>query len=256
MSLSPTELEFIKEAKRFLEQPSFLIRMADMAGKPLQAGFNFVPEKVRLKIQGSVEKAMSRGLEVVTQTVVKDAKLSFDEASANSRRSGLLHAAATFGTGAIGGFFGVVSLPIELPLTTALMLRSIVATAHDFGHDVNSKEIQLECLYVLSLGGASEASYFASRMAMTDLIRQAAREIGSSSSAYLVRFMAQIATRFEAVVSEKAIAEIMPVIGALGGGTINAAFSEHFNQAARYHFGLRALELKHGADSVRAIYEA
>jgi hypothetical protein len=255
MKLSDDEIEFIAEAKGFLEHPSFLIRMANLAGKPLEKGFSLVPETVRLKIHGSVEKAMSRGLEVVTQTIVKDEKKSFSIANASTRRSGLFHSLAAFGTGAVGGFFGVVSLPVELPLTTAIMLRSIVATAHEFGHDVSTKEVQLECLYVLSLGGASEGTYFASRMAMSDLIRQAAREIGSTSAPFLLRFMSQIASRFESVVSEKALAEIMPVIGALGGGTINAAFSEHFNQAARYHFGLRALEAKYGESAVRSVYD-
>jgi hypothetical protein len=256
MPLSNDELQFVREAKAFLEKPSFVIRMANLAGKPLEKGMRFIPEAARLRIHASVEKAMSRGLQVVTQTVVKDDTLTFTEASSNTRRSGILHSAATFGTGAIGGFFGVLSLPVELPLTTAIMLRSIVSIARDFGHDVQSRETQLECLYVLSIGGTSESSYFASRLAMTDLMRQAAREIGGSTAPYLVRFMAQIASRFEAVVSEKALAEIMPVVGAVGGGTINAAFSEHFNQAARYHFGLKSLEAKHGADTVRAVYES
>jgi hypothetical protein len=255
MDLSSEELQFIEEARRFLDRPSFLIRLANLVGKPLETGFKVIPETARLRIHASVEKAMSRGLQVVTRTVARDEDLSFSEATAKARRSGILHSAATFGTGALGGFFGVLSLPVELPVTTAIMLRSIVAIAKDFGHDVSSKEGQLECLYVLSIGGVSESSYFASRLAMNDLLRQAARELGGSSAPYLVRFMAQIASRFEVVVSEKALAELMPVVGALGGGTINAAFSEHFNQAARYHFGLRALESKHGIETIRAVYE-
>ncbi len=255
MSLNDQEIQFIKDARAFLEKPSFLIRVANLAGKPIERGLSVIPENVRLRIHASVEKAMSKGLSVVTQTVASDDRLTFSEASANTRRSGIFHSVATFGTGAVGGFFGVISLPVELPVTTAIMLRSIVAIARDFGHDVSSKEIQLECLYVLSIGGVSENSYFASRVAMTDLLRSAAREIGSSSVPFLARFMSAIATRFETVVSEKAVAELMPVVGALGGGAINAAFSEHFNQAARYHFGLRALEHRHGAQAVRAIYD-
>ena len=255
MTPSIDEFDFIKEAHAFLERPSFLVRMANLVGKPVEKGLSLVPASVRMKIHGSVEKAMTRGLEVVTQTVSRDEKKPFPLANLNARRSGRFHSLATFGTGAVGGFFGLVSLPVELPLTTAIMLRSIVLIAHDFGHDVCSKEIQLECLSVLSLGGANEGTYFASRVAMSDLIRQAAREIGSTSAPFLIRFMSQIASRFESVVLEKALAEFMPVIGALGGGAINAAFSEHFNQAARFHFGLRALENKYGSVVVRDIYE-
>jgi hypothetical protein len=199
---------------------------------------------------------MEKGLQVVTKTLVVKGK-TFAEAKAASRKQGFFHTAAAFGTGAIGGFFGIATLPIELPITTAIMLRSIASTASDFGHDVTTPEVQLECLYVLSLGAdstVSDSAYWASRLAFTDLIRQAAREIEKTSGPFLVRFLAQVAARFELVVSEKALAELMPIVGAIGGGAINAAFSEHFNAAARFHFGLRALEKKYGTELVRAAY--
>jgi hypothetical protein len=258
MSLTNEEIEFINEARDFLENPSFLVRVANLVGKPLEKGLGLIPERVRNKIHVAVEAAMARGLTAVTRTVSSgpavESGAEFFGADDASRSSGRWHSVAAFGTGAVGGFFGVFSLPLELPLTTAIMLRSIVAIARDFGHDVSDPAVQLECLYVLSLGGASDTAYWASRLAFNDLIRNAAREIEKSSAPVLVRFLAQVASRFELVVSEKVMAEVIPVVGALGGGALNVAFSEHFNSAARFHFGLRALERRYGADAVRAVY--
>lgn len=258
--VSPTERDFIRDARLFLENPSFLLRATKFVGKPLEGGLRMLPSAVRSRIDGAVRVSLEKGLVFVTKTV-KPTRYSFAEAETVSHVNGWFHTAASFGTGALGGFFGVASLPVELPVTTAIMLRSIVSTAQDFGMDLSVPETQLECLYVLSLGSAEETSpgaygsaYWTSRLAFTDLIRHAARELEKTTAPFLVRFLAQVASRFELVVSEKALAELVPVVGAIGGGVINAAFCEHFNAAARYHFGLRALERKYGQDVVRASY--
>lgn len=259
------EREFLIQARTFLENPSLLLRIANKVGKPLDKGLKLLPEGVRDKIQDAVKKSLQKGLEVVTKSIPAGTRSSeptdlFDS-NLKARKQGALHSIATFGTGALGGFFGVAGLPIELPVTTGLMLRSIASIAHDFGFDIQDPEVQLECLYVLSLGGVKavegdtmDSAYWTSRLAFTDLIRHAARDLGKGSAPFLIRFLTQVAARFEIVVSEKVVAEIVPVIGAVGGGFINAAFTDHFNSAARYHFGLRVLEKKYGEDSVKHAY--
>ena len=57
----------------------------------------------------------------------------------------------------------------------------------------------------------------------------------------LVRLIALIASRFGFVVSQKAVAQTIPVIGALGGAAINYAFIDHFQSIARGHFTVRRL---------------
>ncbi|RYG53991.1 EcsC family protein, partial [bacterium] len=103
-------------------------------------------------------------------------------------------------------------------------------------------------------GDTMDSAYWTSRLAFTDLIRHAARDLGKGTAPFLVRFLTQVAARFEIVVSQKVLAEIVPVVGAIGGGFINAAFTDHFNSAARYHFGLRALEKKFGEEAVKMAY--
>jgi hypothetical protein len=71
----------------------------------------------------------------------------------------------------------------------------------------------------------------------------------------LVRLIAQVASRFGVVVTQKAAAQTIPVIGALGGAAVNYAFIDHFQSVARGHFTVRRLERKYGKGIVFNAYE-
>jgi hypothetical protein len=45
-----------------------------------------------------------------------------------------------------------------------------------------------------------------------------------------------------------------PVVGALGGATINVLFIDHFQDMARGHFIVRRLERRYGQDEVEKKY--
>ena len=67
--------------------------------------------------------------------------------------SGLLHKALVTTSGAVGGSFGLAALPIELPISTIIMLRSIGDIARSEGEDLTTPETALSCLQVFALGG-------------------------------------------------------------------------------------------------------
>jgi hypothetical protein len=272
--LPDSEVAFVREAYQFLEHPGFLIRAANAVGKPIQGIMRFLPQKHKDRIQNTTQKALQKGLVLMTASIKEMPVKDFAEASRSTQRIARLHSVAAFGTGAVGGFAGFASLPLELPVTTGIILRSISSIAADFGMDLNDPEVQLECLYVLSLGSprsdaddSMESAYWASRAAFAQIVRDAARFISGRSSQQivrelqkktapiLIRFLSQVSLRFEGVVSQKVLAEMVPVVGAIGGGAVNAAFADYFSQAARYHFGLRSLESEHGVTLVRKIYE-
>ena len=70
-----------------------------------------------------------------------------------------------------------------------------------------------------------------------------------------MRLLAQIAARFNTAVGEKIVAQGVPVVGALGGATINVLFTDHFQDMARGHFIVRRLERTYGPEMVRRQYE-
>ena len=71
----------------------------------------------------------------------------------------------------------------------------------------------------------------------------------------LVPYLSRLAARFGVVVTEKLAAQAIPVVGAVGGAAVNAAFAKHFQAMARGHFLVRRLERLHGAETVRFEYE-
>ncbi len=174
-------------------------------------------------------------------------------------------------TGAVGGLFGLPGLSVEIPATTTVMLRSIAATAARAGADLDDPATRLQCLAVLSLGAPAanemESAYFTARLGMALAVREStqfvtrhtAREVAEAvahgTAPALVRLLSQIAGRFEIVLSEKLAAQMVPLAGAVTGAVINAAFTDHFNHVAHYHFGILRLEKLHGNSAVQTAYD-
>lgn len=112
-----------------------------------------------------------------------------------------------------------------------------------------------------------ESAYFTTRLSMALAVRQAshflathsAREVTEALSRgtapLLMRLLQTIAARFQVVVSQKVAAQAVPLIGAASGAFINAAFTDHFNRVARFHFAILALERRYGREVVQAAYE-
>ena len=178
----------------------------------------------------------------------------------------LLHKALATASGAAGGAFGLATLPIELPVSTIIMLRSIADIARSEGEDLSDPEAALSCVQVFALGGrsgsddASESGYFAVRGLLARSVTEAARfvaqrGVATEGAPVLVRFITQVASRFGVVVSQKVAAQAFPVIGALGGAAVNYAFLEHFQDVARGHFTVRRLERIYGKDLIRVEYD-
>ena len=91
---------------------------------------------------------------------------------------------------------------------------------------------------------------------MSDSARFVANEgVSAQSAPVIARLISQIAARFGVVVSEKVAAQAAPILGAIGGATVNAAFADHFQTLARGHFIVRRLERKHGASLVAFEYQ-
>jgi hypothetical protein len=268
------EEKFIREAAEKLENPSFIARLADLIGKPVEKGIAMLPEGAREMLNRTSREAIEGALKTALFTL--DERITgteFREAVGQANRTRLLHGVSTAITGAAGGFFGLPALVVELPVTTTVILRSIAQIAADFGEDLSTREAQLDCLYVFSLGSPSPAdddmdsAYYTSRIAFANLIHQAVKFLGGRSAQeilraverktapVLVELIVRVAARFEIVVGNKAMGQLIPGIGAGAGALINLAFTEYFSEVAKYHFGLKRLERDHGDGEVKQLYD-
>lgn len=257
MKLSSDERMDLRYAKSLLENSGLAAKITNVIGMPIEKGFALLPARWSDAVNRATDAALRMALDAAVATV--------DE-SGPRRSADILHRAIVAATGAAGGAFGLPALLVELPISTTIMLRSIADVARSEGERVKEIETKLACIEVFALGGpsqlddAAETGYFAVRAALATTVSEAAQYIAQKGLARegapaLVRFIAQIAARFGVVVSEKAAAQAVPVIGAMGGAVVNLIFIKHFQDMARGHFIVRRLERAHGQDVVRAEYE-
>jgi EcsC protein family len=254
--MTEEDLKALRAAVETLEHPGLAARLGDIAGKPIELVARALPEAASKAIATATTKALNAALAVALRTMQNEARAA----------SRLLHKALAATSGAVGGSFGLAALPVELPISTIIMLRSIGDIARSEGEDLANLETALACLQVFALGGrdgevnAAESGYFAVRGMLAKSVGEAARFIAergvlAEGAPVLVRFIAQIASRFGVVVTHKLAAQAVPVIGALGGAAVNYVFIDHFQEVARAHFVVRRLERRYGKDAVRVAYE-
>ena len=250
------DLAALGRAKKLLENPSLITRLANAVGTPVGKLLHALPEKATRSIEKATKAALEKALKVALSTLGGDS---------GHEPSNIWHKIAVAATGAVGGAFGLPALPIELPVSTTIMLRSVADIARTKGEDLRTAEAALACIEVFALGGrskdddAAESAYYAVRIALGKTVGEAAAYVAGEASGQaapaLVRLIAAIAERFGVVVTEKAAAEFIPVVGGMGGAVINVAFMDHFQDMAEEHFTVRSLEHKYGAEVVRAAYD-
>jgi hypothetical protein len=224
-------------------------------GKPLELVQKTLPKALQAKLATVLEKSLQKTLKISISTLPPTAHQTLPK---EPLLQGKYHSIATAITGALGGFFGPAGIAIELPITTGLMFRSIANTAQSFGENLLDPNVRMECLQVFAMGSpqsnaddAMTSAYFSQRLAFNTFLNKAA-EKGAASM--LTRVIARVASRYQIVVTEKIIAEAVPIFGAVGGAVINSAFTNFFNQTAYYHFGLRHLERKYDLETIEQIY--
>lgn len=261
MALTKNELATLKDAYATLENPSLAIRISSAVGMPVEAVTRELGKRAPDAIVDAVSKSTHRAIEFVLQSSMRSIKAE-QQAPASPR----LHTAAAMTTGAVAGFFGLETLIVELPLTTGIMFRSIADIARAEGESPQDPETIMNCMQVFAMGSrtsekddAAETSYYGVRVAMSKAVTDALQYVvshgmGSKSAPVLVRLISALASRFGVVVTQKAMAQTIPVIGAIGGGLVNTIFISHFQDMARGHFAIRKLERKHGAEAVEAAY--
>lgn len=246
-------------ARSLLESEGLAVRLQSLVGKPIAEGIAWLPDSWRDKVNSAAEMALKKALNVAIDSL--DA-----EAPARKKSDGL-HKMMAAASGALGGAFGLPALVVELPVSTTIIMRSIADIARAEGEDLSSLAARLACVEVFALGGTgthddyADTGYYAVRTILAQQVSEAVRHIAGggaarASASPIARLITSIASRFGVVVSEKALAASIPIVGAAGGAMINTLFIDHFQEVARGHFIVRRLERQYGRDVVRRFYES
>lgn len=267
LSDSATDLADLKRAVCLMERPSLAIQIANLAGSPIEWGVEKLPKGARESVYSVVHAALGKSVTAALWTM---------GAQKQSRASTKLHKVAAAASGAVGGFFGFAGLLLELPISTTIMMRAVADVARSEGFSVSELPVQVACIEVFALGGSSgkddaaDSAYYMARGVVAEVARHTSSELAklaakkashgalsiSSKDAgkLLAKLIEAVAARFGIVMTEKMAAQIVPIVGAVTGATINTLFTNHYQDMARGHFIVKRLEQKYGSAKVKAAY--
>ncbi|MBM3615014.1 MAG: staphylolytic protease PREPROENZYME LASA [Alphaproteobacteria bacterium] len=217
-----------------------LARDAKRANGPLMALVN--------KLGGSMEQQLALlppSLRVEVERVTAGALMAAHGlAGLGGEAGGRGTMAAVLATGAAGGAGGLVTSVAELPVTITIILRAIRAEAVKAGFDPDEPGTRAACLEVFAAGSplagddGVNTSFLSARLTLTGPALQG--------------LIAMVAPRLAAALGQKLAAQAVPVLGAVSGAAINAAFLRYYREVARIRFALMRLAVQHGAATVAA----
>jgi len=268
-NMSAEDLTTIKEAKASMEDIGMLMKGLNHLGEGIESGIKLIPQKQQVWLQKNVNN--------ILMTLVKSNLATMEKGKAFKNPSPKVYKTLVTASGALSGAFGAATgigtalFVSELALSTKFIMRSIMDIARSEGEDLYNIETQLSCLQVFSLGGNStdddglETTYYTSKIALDNALKGATSYVSKNgihglnklllhSTNPLIKLISTVTSRFTIQVSEKFIAQAVPLIGAAGGGSINYLFINHFQKIAKAHFTIRRLERKYGAELVKTKY--
>lgn len=268
-NMSAEDLEAIKSAKSSMEDIGMLMRGLNKLGDGIDSGLKMIPQKQQVWLQKNVNN--------ILMGLVKSNLATMEKGELFKEPSQKIYKTLVTASGALSGVLGAATgigtavFVSELALSTKFIMRSIMDIARSEGEDLYNLETQLSCLQVFSLGGNSkdddglETSYYTSKIALDNALKGATSYLGKngihglnklflSSGNPLMKLISTVTSKFTMQVSEKFIAQAVPLIGAAGGGSINYLFIDHFQKMAKAHFTIRRLERKYGEEMVKTKY--
>jgi EcsC protein family len=127
--MTEEDLKALRAAAATLEHPGLAARLGNIAGKPIELVGRALPEAASEAVAAATTKALHAALAVALRTMEKEPKAA----------SRLLHKALAAASGAVGGGFGLAALPVELPISTIIMLRSIGDIARSEGEETTAR---------------------------------------------------------------------------------------------------------------------
>src|SRR5262249_19305330 len=124
--MSEGDLAALRRAVALLEHPGLAARLTNIVGKPIELIGYALPASASQVITAATSKALEMALEVALRSMHQAPRAG----------SQLLHKALATASGAAGGAFALAALPIELPVSTLVMLGSIAQSARHDGQDL------------------------------------------------------------------------------------------------------------------------
>ncbi len=218
------EAELDRLAEHYKSAGGAGVKLLNALGGSAESLLDQLPDPVRQGLTGATERALWLAIHAAqgSRRAIPDQKP-------------WVNTAVTTAMGAASGMGGLSTALMELPATTAMLLRSIQGAAAREGFDPAEENVKFDCVRVLSAAGplsyddGADLGFFSVRLTLTGPAMQ--------------RLIAAVAPRLSIVLGQKLAAQSVPVLGALAGGGTNYVYTRYYQQIAHVHFGLRRLAI-------------
>ncbi|MCM1958317.1 EcsC family protein [Acinetobacter modestus] len=254
----------LKMAAELLTNPSITAQISNIVGSPLEKMVENLPTKLRNSIQETVSSALHKAINGAVKTMNNE----------QTKASTIKHKLMAAVSGALGGAFGAPALILEIPISTTIIMRAVADIARSEGFDVNDMETKRMCLEVFSLGGitkaddGSDTGYYFTRMALNEVMKSFNKEMSklvvekgitrltpAQVGAMMAKLVETVAAKFGIVITGKIASQVVPVVGAVTGATINSLFVDYYQDMALGHFTIKRLEKKYDFEHLREEFE-
>ena len=218
------EAELDRLAAEYRAAGGMGIRMLNRLGGKAENLLDQLPPNIRDGLSEATERALWVAMRAAhgSRRAVPDQKAWVNTAIATAM-------------GAAGGFGGLPTALVELPVTTTMLLRAIQGEAARQGFDPASEGVMFDCVRVLASAGplaqddGADLGFFSIRLTLTGATMQ--------------KLIASVAPRLATALGQKLAAQSIPVLGAVAGGGTNYVYTRYYQQVAGVHFGLRRLAI-------------
>lgn len=221
-------------ARRYRRANGPVMALVNRLGGSLESQMAMIPTAARARLEGVVAQALEASYGLAGQgTRLPDM----------GPRGPMMAAMAS---GAAGGAGGLMSSMAELPVTITIILHAIQREAAAAGHDPDTPWVRAECLKVFGAGSplaqddGINTSFLSARLTITGPALQ--------------KIIATVAPKLAAALGQKLLAQAVPVIGAVAGAGLNAAFVNYYTEIAKVRFALLRLSETHGVEPVLAAF--
>ncbi len=225
LTVRDVEAELDAIAARYRAAGHFGMRLLNALGGQGEDLMRRMPRPVRSAIEGAVLQALHLSVRgaALSRRVLPD-----QPAQTNRWVSTTM--------GMVGGAAGLPGALVELPATTTFLMRSIQGVAQEYGFDPNAKSVRFDAVEVFAAAGpmahddGADTGFLTLRLGL--------------SGAGLSQLIAAVAPRLAVALGPKLAAHMVPVLGAVAGGSVNYVYSGYYQEMAHVHFALRRLALE------------
>lgn len=223
-------------ARRYRRANGPVMALVNRLGGAVEGRLDALPEGVKAQIGTAVEKALLAAHGVAAA----------GDRLPDTGRKGSMAAAVL--SGVVGGAGGIATSVAELPVTVTVILHAIRRAAREAGFDPDDPAIRAECLRVFTAGSplsqddGVNTSFLSARLTVT-----------GPAIAQVIR---SVAPRLAAAMGQKLATQAVPVLGAVAGATLNAAYLSYYREMAEIRFALLALAQQHGAEEILGAFAA